>query len=458
MTQTATQMLQSFNPATGDLVGEVPVTQSTAIAAVVERARVAQKGWTSKSLAERGEILRQACQAFETRADEIGELMSREMGKPLGEAVGEVRNCGANIAAEVDEIVAALQPDRIEDDHVRSVVYHDPFGICAVITPWNFPLAMPHWLILPALVAGNSVVLKPSELTPLVAQAYADTLNAVLPADVLSVVHGADDQGKALVESNVDLIAFTGSRETGKKILGAASTGLKRVILELGGKDPLIVLDDADLEKAAKFAVHNSFRNAGQVCVSTERIYVDRKVAKAFEAHITRLTRDLKVGNGLDEGVKVGPMVNTTQRDHVLEQIDAALQAGARLVTGGDGHHDNFVMPTILADVSNDMAIMREETFGPVACVSTFDDVSQAVTLANETPFGLGAVVFGKDQERALQVARKLESGMVGVNKNCGGATGSPWVGAKESGYGFHSSKDGHRQFAQTRVVSLPRS
>jgi succinate-semialdehyde dehydrogenase/glutarate-semialdehyde dehydrogenase len=270
------------------------------------------------------------------------------------------------------------------------------------------------------------------------------------------VIHGADAVGKALVDSDVDLIAFTGSRETGKKILAAAAGGLKRVVLELGGKDPMIVLEDADLEAAARFAVHNSFRNAGQVCVSTERIYVDRSVAAAFEELMAKFTAEIKVGDGTEEGVSVGPMINDRQRDHVLRQIDAAVSGGARVVAGGTGHRGPFLMPTVLSDTTDRMEIMREETFGPVTCIAGFDTPEEAVRMANDTPFGLGAVVFGRDETRAAAVARRLEAGMIGINKSCGGAAGSPWVGAKQSGYGFHSSRDGHRQFAQTRVVSLP--
>jgi succinate-semialdehyde dehydrogenase/glutarate-semialdehyde dehydrogenase len=379
------------------------------------------------------------------------------MGKPRAEAIGEVRGCGERLNDTLSEIAAALRPETVEDGRSRSTIHHDPFGVCAAITPWNFPLAMPHWTVIPALMAGNTVVLKPSELTPLIAQAYADVLVEHLPKGVLQVVHGADEQGRALVEAPVDLIAFTGSRETGQKILAAAGPELKRVILELGGKDPLVVLDDADLDAAARFAVDNSFRNAGQVCVSTERIYVDRSVADAFEAKVAELARSLTVGPGTEEGVEVGPMVCAEQRDHVLRQIEQAVARGARVAAGGEGHHDNFIVPTVLTGVDHDMAVMRDETFGPVACIMRFEDVDEAVALANDTPFGLGAVVFGSER-RAADVARRLTAGMVGLNKSCGGAAGTPWVGARQSGYGYHSGRDGHRQFAQTRVISSRRA
>ncbi len=278
----------------------------------------------------------------------------------------------------------------------------------------------------------------------------------MLPEDVLIVVHGADDQGKAIVRSNVDMIAFTGSREVGKHILREASSTLKRVVLELGGKDPMIVLDDADVAKAAKFAASNSFRNAGQVCISTERIFVLDSVADEFETALTAIAEAMTVGNGM-EGADVGPMVNHTQRDHVLAQVDSAVASGAAVLVGGDGHHDNYVAPTVLSRVTDDMDIARSETFGPVACVSRVATVDEAVARANDTRFGLGAVVFGEDEDNAAAVARRLSAGMIGINRGVGGATGTPWVGARESGFGFHKSKDGHRQFTQTRVVTLAR-
>ncbi|MHC5114416.1 MAG: aldehyde dehydrogenase family protein [Planctomycetota bacterium] len=451
---TSADTLASIDPATGEVVGSVPVTPIDAIAGIVERARAAQSAWARLDLAGRSVCLRAAGMKLVERADELGLLLTREMGKPLKEGIGEVTHCGSTLADELDEIAAALAPQERVDDSIRSVVHNDPFGVCAAITPWNFPVAMPHSLVIPALMAGNTVVLKPSEETPLVAQAYADVLNEFLPDGVLQVVHGADDQGKALVASEVDLIAFTGSREVGKLILAEASGGLKRVILELGGKDPMIVLHDADVDAAATFAVRNAFRNAGQVCVSTERIYVDDKIADAFEQAMIRVTGEQKVGPGTDEGVTIGPMINDRQRDHVLRQIDDAVSRGATVAAGGTGHRDNYINPTILTNVNHEMPIMRDETFGPVACVMRFHDEAEAVRLANDTPFGLGAAVFG-ETDHASDVGRRLSAGMIGVNKGCGGAKGSPWVGAGESGYGYHSGPEGHRQFTQPRVVSV---
>ncbi len=445
--------LDSFNPATGEQVGSVPVTAPEDIAARVAAARAAQPSWAALGCEGRRALIEPAAEMFKARADELGALLTAEMGKPLREAQGEVRSCGAGLRHELDDLVTALAPEVLGDQRTTTTVFHDPYGVCAAITPWNFPIAMPHWLVLPALMAGNTVLLKPSEETPLIAQAYVEILAAGLPRDVLQVVHGGDAQGRTLVASDVDLVAFTGSRAAGVDILSAAAPDLKRVILELGGKDPLLVLEDADLESAARFAVRNSFRNAGQVCVSTERIYVHQSVAERFEELLAAGASELKQGDGSAADIQVGPMINSRQRDHVLAQIDAALEQGARLLLGGSEHQGNFVAPTVLCGLDHTMDIMCRETFGPVACVATVADDDEAVRLANDSPYGLGAVVFGSG-ERAEQVARRLDAGMIGINRGVGGAHGAPWVGAKQSGYGYHSGRDGHRQFAQVRIVS----
>lgn len=456
MVATATiATLASIDPATGDVVGEVEVTPVGDVPEIVGRARLAQPAWADLGVDGRIALLAPAAALLAARGDELGRLITLEMGKPLAEGVAEVRGCAGSFFSELEEMKEALAPEVRDDRRVRSVIYRDPYGVCAAITPWNFPVAMPHWMVLPALVAGNTVVLKPSEETPLCAQGYADALAEGLPEGVLQVVHGADDQGKALVAADVDLIAFTGSREVGKKILASASGALKRVILELGGKDPMIVLEDADLEAAAEFAAMNSFRNAGQVCVSTERIFVPESVADEFETLLARKAATYVVGSGLDPETKIGPMVNHTQRDHVAEQVQAAVASGARVVAGNPEPQGPYLVPTVLVGVTDDMAIAREETFGPIACVTRVAGADEAVEKANDTPFGLGAVVFG-GEAAAEQVGRRLTAGMIGVNQGCHGASGVPWVGARESGYSFHKSKEGHRNFTQARVISRP--
>lgn len=446
--------MDSLNPLNGEVVGTVEVTPPQDIPGIVARSRAAQPGWAALGAAKRAELLGRAAARFKERADDLATLITREMGKPIRESLGEARGIGAGLGEELAEIVQALEPEKVEKGHLSSVIHRDPLGVCAAITPWNFPVAMPNWMVLPALAAGNTVVFKPSEETPLSGQVYADILAEDLPRDVLITVHGADEQGKALVRSNVDLIAFTGSREVGKHILQSAAGELKRVILELGGKDPMIVLDDANLKEAAHFAAWNGFRNCGQVCVSTERIYVQDEVADAFLELLTREAEATVVGDGMDKETTLGPMVNQRQREHVIEQLEEAVRNGARVLAGGVGQSGVFIRPTVLADVPEDLGISTEETFGPVVCVTRVSSEDEAVDKANASPFGLGAVVFGSDEARAERVARRLNAGMVGINRACGGAPGTPWVGARESGYGFHKGRDGHRQFTQTRVVS----
>jgi len=453
-TTATTPTLESINPATGEVVGSVPVTPVDAIPGVVAKARDAQPAWNALGLEGRLELMRPIADRLIEEAPEIGKLITTEMGKSTPEAQGETSYGASQFASELVSAFEAFQPEEIADENTRSILYRDPLGVSAAITPWNFPMLMPQQCIMPSLMAGNCVIFKPSEETPLVGQAYADILNEFLPEGVLQVVHGADDQGKALVASDINLVAFTGSREVGSKILTACGPELKRVVLELGGKDALIVLQDADLEEAASFAVQNSFRNSGQVCVSTERIYVEDSIADEFETLVVEKTKEWKQGDPTDETVKIGPMVSSIQRDIVLAQLEQALKDGAVLRCGG-GTNDNYIEPTVLTGCSHDMQIMHDETFGPICCIQRFSGDAEAIALANETPYGLGGAVYGETQH-AVDVARQLTPGMVGINKGCGGADGTPWVGACQSGYGYHSGRDGHRQFTQVRVVSIP--
>jgi acyl-CoA reductase-like NAD-dependent aldehyde dehydrogenase len=454
MSITATNTLESINPATGDVVGSVPVTPASAIAEVVAKARRAQTAWNDLGLDGRLALMQPIAERLNEEAQTIGKLITAEMGKSTAEGQGEATYGASQFASELSSAFEAFQPEEMDDEHTRSILYRDALGVSVAITPWNFPMLMPQQCILPSLMAGNCVVFKPSEETPLVGQAYADVLNEFLPKDVLQVVHGADDQGKALVESDINLVAFTGSREVGAKILTACGPELKRVVLELGGKDALIVLEDADIESAASFAVQNSFRNSGQVCVSTERIYVEDSIADEFENLVLEKTKEWKQGDPTDTSVKIGPMVSNTQRDIVLAQLQQALKDGAKLRCGG-GTHENYIEPTVLTGCSHDMQIMHDETFGPICCIQRFSGDAEAVSLANETPYGLGGAVYGETQH-AMDVARKLTPGMVGINKGCGGSEGTPWVGACQSGYGYHSGRDGHRQFTQVRIMSMP--
>jgi succinate-semialdehyde dehydrogenase / glutarate-semialdehyde dehydrogenase len=301
------------------------------------------------------------------------------------------------------------------------------------------------------LVAGNSVVFKPSEETPLIAQEYVDLFNKILPKDLLQIIQGDEKQGKALVNADVNLIAFTGSKDAGKDIMKNASSGLKRLIMELGGKDPLIVLKDTNLDNAARFAVASSFENAGQMCTSTERIFVDISIAELFENKVIQYAKNYKVGSW-DEESDIGPIINKKQRDMILSQIDDAVEKGAKIIFGEKQNKEGFILPTVLTNVSNDMKIFQDETFGPVVSISYFKTNEEAILKANDSEFGLGAVIYGK--EGVEEIAQELEAGMLGINQGLGSAGDTPWVGSKQSGFGYHGSPDGHRQFTQVKVIT----
>ena len=450
---TSTETLSSYNPSTGELVGTVPVTPAHQVDAVISKARAAMPAWAALSAQQRADMLKPAGEKILERADELGRILSLEQGKPLAEGIGEITGCGNRMNDEVDEVAKAMIPDVLTDETVESTLYYDPYGVCATITPWNFPALMPHWTIVPALVAGNTVILKPSEQTPLIADEYVKILNEFLPEGVLQIIHGEDDQGKALVAGDVNMIAFTGSKNAGQHIMAAAAPGLKRLILELGSKDPCIVLEGADLEKAASFVSNNSMRNCGQVCVSTERIYVQDTIKEEFVNLLTEKVKEYKVGDCLEADSTIGPMVMNEQKKHVLSQIDDAKAKGAKVLLGDTPLEGNFIQPTILDELNHDMDIMMIETFGPVACIQSIETAQEAIDLANDTEYGLGAVIFG-EEETVRKLSRQLTAGMVGVNKSLGGAKGSPWVGARKSGIGYHSGPLGHRQFCQLRVVS----
>ncbi len=441
--------LASYDPSNGELLGEVQVTATAQIGEVVARAHAAGKKWKKFNLTERVELLGKAYAQLEPHLDELAVLLSREMGKDLRRSTGEVNGTafgGIHIARTVMEALKSF------DLGGGCRIDYKPLGVAAVISPWNYPLAMANNLIVPALIAGNAVVFKPSEETPLIAKAFVEHLNKVLPQDLLQIVYGDGEQGMALVESNVNIIAFTGSQATGKRIMAAAADQLKRLVMELGGNDPMIVMEDANLESAARFAVGCSFENAGQMCISTERIYVDERVADKFEKRVVELAAAYKVGPWDMPGVNIGPIINTKQHRKIVEHIRDAEEKGAKLLLGGSQQEEPYIKPTVIADMTPEMQMEQGETFGPVVSISRYSDIEEAIRRANDSTYGLGAVVYGG--KGAEVVAEQLEAGMIGVNQGVGGAGDAPWVGAKQSGFGFHGSPEGHRQFAQVRVVS----
>lgn len=443
------KQLESFNPATGERLGAVPETAPDQIGAVVEQAHQAAVYWRDQSLETRTATLRAAFKKVIPYADQLAQLLSQEMGKDLRRASGEVRGAlfmGDFIGRQAQ---VAFSPEALGSGCWQE---YRPLGVVAVISPWNYPLAMAANLMVPALLAGNAVVFKPSEETPLVAQRFIELLQPHLPQDLIQIVHGRRELGQALVASDVNMVAFTGSMAAGKDIMARAAPGLKRLVMELGGNDPMLVLDDADIDVAARFAVASSLENTGQMCTSTERIYVAEAVADRFEQRVMTLASSYGAGPWDQMGVNMGPMINARQHQKVIGQLQDAVEKGASILLGRVDQQPPYIQPVVVADITPDMALETEETFGPVIAMARFDDLDTAIERANNSDYALGAVVFGGEQANA--VADRLEAGMVGVNQGVGGVGDAPWVGAKQSGFGFHGSVAGHRQFAQVRVVN----
>ena len=445
------EFLESRNPVNQELVGKVLITNVEDINTIVEKSKVAQKKWKKIPIDERIQYLVKAAEQLIPEINRLSVLLSKEMGKDLNRSIGEVSGCAYDVSYRARDIKDAVKTQIFNSSGMKTQMQYNPLGVCAVISPWNYPLAMAHWLIIPSLVAGNSVVFKPSEETPLIAQEYVDLFNKVLPKDLLQIIHGDEKQGKALVNSDVNLIAFTGSKDAGKDIMKNASSGLKRLTMELGGKDPLIVLKDANIDSAARFAVASSFENAGQMCTSTERIFVDSSIAEIFESKVIQHARNYKVGSW-DEESDIGPIINKKQRDMILSQIDDAVEKGAKIIFGEKQTREGFILPTVITNVSNDMKIFQDETFGPVVSISYFETNEEAILKANDSEFGLGGVIYGK--EGVEEIAEELEAGMLGINQGLGSAGDTPWVGSKQSGFGYHGSPDGHRQFTQVKIIT----
>ena len=417
---------ENRNPAdTDDLVGTFPESSADDVAAAVAAARAAQPAWAAMPAPKRGDVFYRAANLLEARADEIAREMTREEGKTLPEARGEVGrtiNILRYYGGEGARLFGRVIPS--ERDRVFMHTLRAPLGVVGAITPWNFPIAIPAWKCCPALISGNAVVLKPSELAPLCATRLAEFLvEAGLPAGVLNVVHGKGEAGAAVVaHEHVRAVSFTGSEATGGQVAEVCGKRKARVQLEMGGKNPTIVLADADLDEAAGIVLNAAFGSTGQRCTATSRAIVERSVVDAFSERLVTKAKAMRVGPGLESGIDVGPSINAPHADRVVSEVAAAASAGARVLTGGArltagalarGH---FVEPTVLGDVTPQMTIAQEEVFGPVLAILPADDFEQALTLANDVRFGLSATICTRSLSHALQFAQRIEAGLVMVN------------------------------------------
>jgi len=450
------ERLSSYNPATGDLLGSVPIYSAAEVDAAVARARVASETWSTRTFAARNEELDAFRHALAAAADTIADILHRENGKPELEALTEVMMSLGHLKHAVSRAETAMAPKKVSAGllaNFRATISYAPLGVVAVIGPWNYPLNTPMGSIAYALAAGNAVVWKPSELTPLVALEIEKIARQTfaLP-DLLQVVTGAGATGAALAKSAVDKISFTGSAATGKRVMLAAAERLTPVLMELGGKDPMIVSDDADLAKAAEAAVYGGLTNAGQACISVERVYVAESVHDKFVEEVVKQVRDLKVGG--DDG-DLGAMTSEAQVKIVKDHLDDAVAKGAKVLTGGpNAIAGSFIQPTVLTGVTHQMKVMTEETFGPVIPIQKVKSVDEAVRLANDTRYGLGSSVFAGKSARSI--AAKLRAGMTSINSVMAfaGIYGLPFGGVGESGFGRIHGDEGIREFSRVKSTA----
>jgi len=460
----STDWLVSTDPATGAEVGRVRITSPGQVAAVVRRAREAQPAWGATPARDRARLMLRAARVLHERMDAVALRISEEQGKPQLEALlHDVSTAIEHALWCASDVPGLLRPERVRSPQLayrtkKHVLHYEPLGVVGIISPWNFPFGIPFSEVAIALACGNAVVLKPSELTPLAAEEIAAVFReAGLPEDVLQVIHGDGRTGGALVAAGVDKIFFTGSVATGRAVMKSAADALTPAVLELGGKDPMIVLDDADVELAARGAVWGAFANAGQVCASVERAYVHRSVAGDFVERVVSRARQLEVGRHDQPDVDVGPLVSDRQFAIVKDLVDDAVAGGARMLTGGPdpARGSRFYRPTVLVDVRPDMRIMREEIFGPVLPILTVGSEDEAIDAANASEFGLSASVWSRSVRRGRRLAERLQVGSVWINDHMysHNAPQLPWGGVKSSGFGRTHSKHGVYECVQVKTI-----
>jgi acyl-CoA reductase-like NAD-dependent aldehyde dehydrogenase len=459
--------LESFNPATGARIGSVPTITPDQVQGVVDDVGEVQPFWAQLSLSERASYLRRAAQVLLDHSDDIADLITREQGKPRLESytmevlptVDLLHWCADN-----GPKILAQEPVRYPQilmKQKKSAFSYEPIGVVGVIAPWNYPWSIPFGEVAIALMAGNGVVLKPASLTPLIGERIQETFErAGLPQGLIQTVHGGGAVGQALVESTAGKIFFTGSVEVGRRVGEECARRMKGSVLELGGKDPQIVCADANLANAVSGAVWGGFANAGQTCSGIERAYVVDEVADRFIDGVVRKASALTVGDPADWNTEIGPMVSREQYDLVCELVDDAIASGAKRLCGGPvevpGFTGHFIAPTVLTDVTHDMRIMREEIFGPVLPILRVRSEEEAIDLANDSQFGLGASVWTLDRDKGERIAHRIQAGMVWINDHSytHGTCQCAWGGVKDSGLGRSHSKFGFYECVNIKMLS----
>jgi betaine-aldehyde dehydrogenase len=450
--------LSVVNPATEESIEEIVTTSREDLDRAAGKARRAFAEWRSFAGLDRAELFHELASDLRDHADELAEIMTREGGKPFIENHDEVTWTAAcfDYYGEIARDNVGYLPAPIEPQQLALVI-KEPVGTVACIVPWNYPLLLAAWKVAPALAAGNAVILKPSEQTPLATRRMAELIED-LPDGLLQIVYGAGEVGEMLVRHpGVDMVAFTGSQETGRKVGVAAAERLIPANLELGGKDPFIICDDVDIEVAAQGAVWAACLNAGQVCTSSERFYVMKGIADDFVEASKSYVESLHIGDPMDERTDIGPMINEEGRGKVERHVGEALQKGAKLVAGGEryGERGFFYKPTILTGVEPSMTVMRDETFGPVVPIVQVDTLDEAIEQANSVPYGLGANVYTQDFEKMLKCMREIRAGTVWINDPLTDNDAAPFGGQKGSGIGRELGREGLEAFQESKHIHI---
>ncbi|UWQ35642.1 aldehyde dehydrogenase family protein (plasmid) [Leisingera sp. M527] len=451
------QMIDVINPATEAVFARVPHASETQLNQAVAAAKTAQQAWANTPMAERRAKVEALAAAIGEEADELARLITTEQGKPLPEAQGEV----AWSQGYLGHTATLELPDRIiqDDAEFRIETRHKPLGVVAGIIAWNFPLLLCCWKIGPALMAGNAIVLKPAPSTPVTALKLGEICARILPPGLVNIITDANDLGpKLTTHPDVAKIGFTGSSETGKRIMASAADTMKRVTLEMGGNDPAIVLPDVDVKAAAEKVYGGAFLNAGQVCLAVKRAYVHSDIYEAFCAELAALAEQAVVDDGMKQGTTIGPIQNKAQFDKIMGFLEDA-RANGQIIAGGspkDGP-GYFVHPTIVRDVTDGQKIVDEEQFGPILPVIRFDSIDDVIARANASDYGLGGSVHSGDTAKAVEVAGRIESGTIWVNQQLNIGPHIPMAGFKGSGLGVEQSVEGLAEYTQMQVINVAR-
>ena len=454
-------MLKSINPSNYRVLGEVEVSTQRDVINAIEFSRFVQTDWANLGVTERVKILRLALQEFETRKEEMIRLESQEMGKPITTAASDFNDALFFANWYLDNAEECLKPETtFENETEIHQVYREPLGVTAVIIPWNYPFLMFIWTAFPNLIAGNTVVLKHSEETPLCGKFIEEVMKKILPASVFQEVYGDGSVGKMLVRENIDLIVFTGSTKTGKSLYKTAGKKFVRAVMEMGGSAPGIVFEDAYIDAAVKSVCFYRLTNAGQYCDGLKRLLVHRDVLHEVVEKISAAFKAIKIGPAEDPNTELGPLVSKHQLNFLIKQVNDAKTKNDRVVTGGYSLENElggaFFQPTVLMVLRN-MRVWQEEVFGPVLPILGFSTEEEAIELANETTYGLGGYIYTADMERAERMARELKTGMVSINGTNYTTPWNPFGGYKNSGIGREHGKYGFHELTQTKVIAKPK-